>query len=105
MNIRGDDIMMKIMMLLNKKGDVEEIEFGGKYGKCFEHINDFLENQPEIWDDMEKKDDGYDRIIDMTISDLNEAKMKKSFLDQKHEYIACAAAFVHALHHILEYRK
>lgn len=41
--------MMKIMMLLNKKGDVEEIEFAGKYGEVFERIHDFLDPEPAEW--------------------------------------------------------
>lgn len=70
--------MMKIMMLLNKKGDVEEIEFAGKYGKVFESIHDFLDPEPAEWTKVEKEADGYDKIIDKTIQALNEAKEKKN---------------------------
>lgn len=96
---------MKIMMLLNKKGDVEEIELNGKYGKVFECVEEFLEHEPKKWHELEVKDDGYDRIIDMTIGALNEAKMKKTFWEQKDEYIACAAAFMHAAHYIMEHNE
>lgn len=47
--------MMKIMMLLNKKGDVEEIEFAGKYGKVFESIHDFLDPEPASGQGSKKK--------------------------------------------------
>ena len=97
--------MMKIMMLLNKKGDVEELEFAGKYGKVFESIHDFLDPEPAEWTKVEKEADGYDRIIDKTIQALNEAKEKKTFWEQEKEYKECAAAFVHALHFIMEHNK
>lgn len=97
--------MMKIMMLLNKKGDVEEIEFAGKYGEVFECIHDFLDPEPAEWTKVEKEADGYDRIIDKTIQALNEAKEKKTFWQQEKEYKECAAAFVHALHFIMEHNK
>ena len=45
-------------MLLNKKGDVEEIEFAGKYGKVFESIHDFLDPEPAEWTKVEKEADG-----------------------------------------------
>lgn len=94
---------MKIMMLLNKKGDVEDIEFGGKYGKVFEEIHEFLEHEPKEWHEYEKHPEGYDKIIDEEISDLNEAKEKKIFWDQAPEYTAAAAAFIHALYHIMKH--
>lgn len=97
--------MMKIMMLLNKKGDIEDIEFGGKYGKVFECIHEFLEHEPEEWLELEKLPDGYDTIIDRTIAALNEAKEKKTFWDQGKEYKECAAAFIHALHFIMEHNE
>ena len=97
--------MMKIMMLLNKKGDVEEIEFAGKYGKVFESIHDFLDPEPAEWTKVEKEADGYDKIIDKTMQALNEAKEKKTFWEQEKEYKECAAAFVHALHFIMEHNK
>lgn len=97
--------MMKIMMLLNKKDDVEEIEFAGKYGKVFESIHDFLDPELAEWTKVEKEADGYDRIIDKTIQALNEAKEKKTFWEQEKEYKECAAAFVHALHFIMEHNK
>lgn len=97
--------MMKIMMLLNKKGDVEEIEFAGKYGEVFERIHDFLDPEPAEWTKVEKEPDGYDKIIDKTIQALNEAKEKKIFWEQEKEYKECAAAFVHALHFIMEHNK
>ena len=97
--------MMKIMMLLNKKGDVEEIEFAGKYGKVFESIHDFLDPEPAEWTKVEKEADGYDKIIDKTIQALNEAKEKKTFWEQEKEYKEYAAAFLHALHFIMEHNK
>ena len=45
------------------------------------------------------------RIIDKTIQALNEAKEKKTFWEQEKEYKECAAAFVHALHFIMEHNK
>lgn len=96
---------MKIMMLLNKKGDVEDIEFGGKYGKVFECIHDFLEDEPDEWHELEKMSDGYDRIIDKTITALNSSKDKKVFWEQAQEYKECAAAFIHALYYIMKHNE
>ena len=92
-------------MLLNKKGDVEEIEFAGKYGKVFESIHDFLDPEPAEWTKVEKEADGYDKIIDKTIQALNEAKEKKTFWEQEKEYKECEDEFVNDLHFKIKKKK
>lgn len=94
---------MKLMMLVEKHGDIEDISMEGKYKEAFEHVHEVLENPPSTWKKYEYDPEGCDAIINMEAGELNTAKKKKEFWGSSVEYTHLAAAVIHDLSKILEH--
>ena len=91
---------MKLMMLVNKDEHVEvrKIDVDEEhedYKEMFKWIEGILMEHPKTWKKYRGDEEECDKIINMEISELMEAKETKKFCELEKEYIHCAAAFLY----------
>ena len=91
---------MKLMMLVNKDEHVEVKkinldEENDDYKEMFKWLEEILEDHPKSWKKYSDDTEECDKIINMEIQELVDAKENKKFHELEKEYIHCAAAFLY----------
>lgn len=91
---------MKLMMLVNKDEQVEVRkinidEENESYKEMFKCIEEILEEHPKTWSRYAGDKEECDKIINMEIQELMDAKETKKFCELEHEYMHCACAFLY----------
>lgn len=91
---------MKLMMLVNKDEHVEVKrinmdEESEEYKEMFKWLEEILNEHPKTWKRYSGDAEECDKIINMEIQELMDAKETKKFHELEKEYIHCAAAFLY----------
>ena len=101
---------MKLMMLMNKDEHVEVKkihldEMNNAYKEMFKWIEEILEEHPKTWQKYHGEHEECDKIINMEIQELLDAREHKKFCELEKEYIHCAAAFLYGYQMVVKQRE